>query len=158
MIKIALKYSASAKGIWLILLLLATLISGCETKKKKIIDRSKHYMAINDRDTAHLRITEDETEFYGSYEILYGRTGKDSGEVRGQIIKDTLRGIFTYKPFGGGYKKSIPIALLKKDDMLYLGKGTANSYLNIPHFIATVPIDYSDSKFLFKEVIISNNK
>lgn len=155
---IIVKYNYSGIKGCLIVLFLMTLVSSCETKKKDFIDRSKHYMAISGRDTAHLNITQDETEFYGSYEILYGRTGKDSGEVRGQISKDTLRGVFTYKPFGGGLKKSVPIALLKKDKMLYLGRGTANSYLNIPHFIATIPINYSNSKFIFKEVISSGNK
>lgn len=154
--KTVLTYSCFGRNVCFIFLMI--LVSSCQTDKKKFVDTPKHYMAINDRDTAHLRIVEEESEFHGSYEIIYGRSGKDTGVVSGKVVKDTLSGIFTYKPFGGGYEKTVPFAVLKKDNMLFLGRGIATSYLNIHYYTPNVPIDYSDSKFMFKEVINSNNK
>jgi hypothetical protein len=133
-----------------IMVCLLALTFGC--KKRDIYTMPRHYIAINNNDTAHLRITEGKTEFYGSYEILYGRSGKDSGDIRGLILKDTFRGVHTYTPYGGGPKKSVPFIALKKDGQLLLGKGVPTSYMNVPYYAPSVPIDYSEPKFVFKEM------
>lgn len=111
------------------------------------------YRAVKDRDTALLRFTKlEDNRFFGQYEIKYGLKSKDSGEVRGIIVGDTLKGSFYYSPYGGGVLKRYPIALLKRKNKLLLGKGVISVYMGIPNFIKGEPIDYSEPEFVFEEV------
>lgn len=129
---------------------LAFLIS-CNSKEEK--DQYNHvvYRAVNNKDTAIIVININDKRFYGRYEISYYKIGKDSGDVRGDIRGNTLRGDFHYISNGGNWKR-IPIALLKKDSKLFLGNGVIGTYMNLPCFMPGTPIDYSNSKFVFEEV------
>ncbi|UZJ66249.1 hypothetical protein OKW96_09385 [Sphingobacterium sp. KU25419] len=62
-------------------------------------------MAISKRDTAYLKITKRENYFYGKYIVQYGNSAKDSGEIRGNILGDTLLGDYFYIPSSGAVKK-----------------------------------------------------
>ncbi|MNL75039.1 hypothetical protein D3C87_2007750 [compost metagenome] len=64
---------------------------------------------------------------------------------------DTLRGDFHFISNGGSWKR-IPIALLKKDNKLILGKGIVGTYFNLPLFIPEIPIEYNNSEFIFEKV------
>lgn len=122
----------------------ATLLFSCQQKE----DNRTHYRAVNGKDTAQLSITVYDDRFYGRYEMIYGKNGKDSGTVRGQIIGDTLKGEFKYISFGG--TKSIsPIQFLKKDGKLRLGKGLKATYMGIPFYVKEVPMDY-DTGFVLE--------
>ncbi|MEL1241441.1 hypothetical protein [Flavobacterium flavipallidum] len=111
------------------------------------------YRAVNNKDTALLRFTQlEDNSFFGQYEIQYGQSQKDSGEVRGIIIGDTIKGSFYYSPYGGGVLKRYPIALLKQKNKLLLGKGVISVYMGIPSFLKGEPIDYSNPEFLFEEI------
>lgn len=130
-----------------VLLLLHSCNSKEKQKEKQII-----YQAINAKnDTAILSLTINKNRFYGQYEIKYGKSTKDSGSVKGNIIGDTLRGDFNYISYGGGVKIT-PIALLKKDDRLFLGNGVISTFLGIPCFVPEVPINYTDAEFVFDKV------
>ena len=130
--------------------LLAFLMS-CNSKEEKKDYNHVVYRAVNNKDTAILAINKSNKRFYGRYEISYYRVGKDSGDVRGDIKGDTLRGDFHYISNGGSWKR-IPIALLKKQNKLFLGSGIIGTYMNLPCFIPGTPIDYNNSKFVFEEV------
>ena len=111
------------------------------------------YRAINDKETALLRYTKlEDNRFFGQYEIIYGGSRKDSGEIRGIISGDTLKGSFYYSSYGGGVLKRYPVALLKRENKWLLGKGVISIYMGIPSYLKTEPIDYSDPKFIFEEV------
>lgn len=112
------------------------------------------YWASNGRDTALLDlVTLEDNRFFGQYEIRYGGgVRKDSGEVRGFISGDTIKGSYYYQPYGGGVFKRYPIALLKRKNRLLLGKGVISVYMGIPSFLKTEPIDYSKPEFVFEEV------
>ncbi|QDW21832.1 hypothetical protein B0M43_0017500 [Flavobacterium sp. KBS0721] len=118
-------------------------------------ERSKYnrivYQAINDKDTAILSINVNDKRFFGHYERSYYQQGKDSGDVRGDIKGDTLRGDFHFISNGGSWKR-IPLALLKKENKLYLGSGIITTYFNLPCFMPGTPIEYENSKFVFEEV------
>lgn len=112
-----------------------------------------HYRAINDEDTALLQFTQlEDNSFFGQYEIRYGGVRKDSGEVRGIIVGDTIKGSFYYHPYGGGVLKRYPIALLKRKNKLLLGKGVISVYMGIPSFLKGDTIDYSNPQFVFEEI------
>jgi hypothetical protein len=128
-----------------------TVLFSCNSKEEKNKYNRAVYRAVNNEDTAVLSIQINDKRFYGQYEISYYKTGKDSGEVRGDIKGDTLRGDFHYISNGGGWKR-IPIALLKKENRLILGSGVIGTYLNLPCFMPEIPIDYSNSKFVFEEL------
>ncbi|RZK12672.1 MAG: hypothetical protein EOO46_02300 [Flavobacterium sp.] len=109
-----------------------------------------YYQAINGKDTARLSVIYYEDRFFGQYERIYGKSGKDSGNVRGQLVGDTLKGEFKYLSFGGS--KSIrPIVFLRKDNRLLLGKGLIATYMEIPFYVKEVPIDYNTG-FVFEEI------
>ncbi|WP_051627472.1 hypothetical protein [Flavobacterium seoulense] len=127
------------------------LIFGCEKAEEKGTRFS--YRAVKDKDTALLNfIRLEDNRFFGQYEIIYGGSRKDSGEVRGIISGDTIKGSFYYHPYGGGVLKRYPVALLKRENKLLLGKGVISIYMGIPSFLKTEPIDYSKPEFIFEEI------
>ncbi len=131
------------------LLLLGMLLYSCVHKGKQ--PKSTLYQAIKDKDTAILALHIDQDRFYGQYEMRYGKMGKDSGEVRGSIKGDSLRGVYTYISYGGSWKKA-PIALLKKNNKLFLGKGVEAILLGEPCYLPEVPVDYTTPGFIFEEI------
>ena len=143
------------KNLIIFTLLLAFLIS-CNSKEEK--DKYNHvlYQAVSDKDTAIIAIYMNAKRFYGRYEISYYKIGKDSGDVRGDITGDTLRGDFHFISNGGSWKR-IPIALLKKENKLFLGSGIMGTYMNLPCFLPGT-LDYKDPKFVFNEVNPQKNE
>ena len=134
-----------------LLLVLCTLILSCKKSNEKEIEFS--YRAVNDSDTALLRYTKlEDNRFFGQYEVIYGQFRKDSGEFRGIISGDTLKGSFYYTSYGGGVLKRYPVAMLKRGNKWLLGKGVISIYMGIPSFLKTEPIDYSNPEFVFEEV------
>lgn len=127
------------------------ILFSCNSKDEK--DKYNHivYRAVHNSDTAVLSIYINDKRFYGQYEISNYETGKDSGDVRGIIKNDTLRGDFHYISYDGGWKR-IPLALLKKENKLFLGSGIIGTYLNLPCFMPGTPIDYDNTKFVFEEI------
>lgn len=113
---------------------------------------AKHYRAVSKRDTAYLQLTKNENHFYGHYTIQYGNSGKDSGEIRGNIKGDTLIGDYFYMPHSGGVKKRTPFALLQDGKTLRLGNGAIVRFLYIPSYSPDVAINYDSVKFVFTEI------
>lgn len=134
-----------------IFLFFCLLFISCNSKEDK--DKYNHvfYRAVSNKDTAVLDIHINDKRFYGRYEISHYKIGKDSGDVRGDIKGDTFRGDYHYVSFGGSWKR-IPIALLKKDNKLFLGKGVIGTYFNLPCFVPEVPIEYNNSEFVFERI------
>lgn len=136
------------KTTLLSVLLLTSLLFGC--KKKNFKDDHVSYRAINGRDTALLDIVIDKNRFYGQFEMIYGKSGKDSGAIRGQIYGDTLKGLYEYRSYGGSNSRR-PIVFLNRDGKYHLGKGLPTTFVGIPFFVKDVPIDY-EIGFVFEEV------
>ncbi|WP_264550989.1 hypothetical protein [Flavobacterium sp. N2038] len=137
------------KNLFLIFPLLVLLFS-CNSKENKENYKHAIYRAVHQSDTAILDIKINDKRFYGRYEILYHKTGKDSGDVRGDIKGDTLRGDYHFISNGGSWKR-IPLALLKKEDKLTLGNGVMGTYMNLPCFISGT-LNYKDPKFVFEKI------
>jgi hypothetical protein len=142
------KNSNMAKNSIVISLLLILLIS-CTSKEKSKYN-TVVYQAVNGNDTAVFTVNMSDKRFYGRYEISYYQQGKDSGDVRGDINGDTLRGDFHYISNGGSWKR-IPLALLKKEDKLVLGSGVMGVFMNLPCFMQGT-LTYNDPKFVFQEI------
>lgn len=126
------------------------LVTGCHSNTADF--PAKHYLAISKRDTAYLKITKRQNYFYGQYIVKYGNSGKDSGEIRGNISGDTLLGDYFYMPNNGGVKKRKPFALLQNGKTLRLGSGAVMSFMDIPYYAPEVPINYDSVKFVFNEI------
>lgn len=139
-----------SKGVTSLCVLFAAMVLGCSNANKE--GKPFSYRALNDKDTALLRYTLlEDNRFFGQYEVIYGQFRKDSGEIRGIISGDTLKGSFYYRSYGGGVLKRYPVAMLKRDHKWLLGKGIISIYMGIPSFLKTEPIDYSQPEFVFEE-------
>lgn len=136
---------------FIIVSLLSSFLLSCNSKEAKDKYNRLLYRAVKGKDTAILDIKINDKRFYGRYEILYHKIGKDSGDVRGDLKGDTLRGDFHFISNGGSWKR-IPIALLQKDNKLILGKGVIGTYFNLPLFLPEVPIEYNNSEFVFEKM------
>ncbi|WP_432222071.1 hypothetical protein ACRASX_00600 [Flavobacterium sp. TMP13] len=133
-----------------LLIFITHLIFSCAKHDEK---NKQFYRAIANQDTAYLSIIRLENKFYGQYEIRYnGKAFIDSGDVTGIIKKDTLRGTFHFKPYGGGEWRRKPIIFLEENGKLLLGKGFVHSFLKIAYFDETVPFDFSKPDFVFDEI------
>ena len=124
------------------------LIVSCTSKENNYGD--VYYQAVNGKDTAILALKISEKRFFGRYEIFYNKIGKDSGDVRGNIIGDTLRGDYHYISNGGNWKR-VPLALLKNENKLIQGKGVIGTFMNLPCFI-TGTLNYKNPDFIFEEI------
>ncbi|BFM44921.1 hypothetical protein CFS9_35620 [Flavobacterium sp. CFS9] len=131
--------------------LLALALISCNSKENKEEYKHAVYHAIHQGDTAVLDIQINNKRFFGRYEIFYHKIGKDSGDVRGDIKGDTLRGDYHFISNGGSWKR-VPLALLQKDNKLFLGKGVIGTYFNLPLYMPEVPIEYENSEFVFEKV------
>ncbi|MFB3386934.1 hypothetical protein [Flavobacterium sp. LAR06] len=131
--------------------ILFAFLMSCNSKEEKDKYNRVFYRAVNGKDTAILDIKINDKRFYGRYEIVYHNLGKDSGDVRGDMKGDTLRGDYHFISNGGSWKR-IPIALLQKDNKLILGKGVIGTYFNLPLFIPEIPIEYNNSEFVFEKI------
>lgn len=131
--------------------LFSAFLFSCNSKEEKDKYNRVLYRAINNKDTAVLDLNINDKRFYGRYEVTYYKIGKDSGDVRGDLKGDTLRGDFHFISNGGSWKR-IPIALLKKENKLILGTGVIATYFNLPCFMPGVPIEYDNSKFVFEKI------
>jgi hypothetical protein len=125
------------------------LLSSCEERRQDTEDLT--YVAQSKRDSARLDLNLFESRFHGK--LWFYRPGGevDSGDIRGNIQKDTLIGDYYYTPFGWGQKKRRPLVLLKKGSQYILGTGTEQVYMGIPHFIPST-INFRDPKFIFVEI------
>jgi len=125
------------------------LLSSCEERRQDTEDLT--YIAQSKRDSARLDLNLFESRFHGK--LWFYRPGGevDSGDIRGNIQKDTLIGDYYYTPFGWGQKKRRPLVLLKKGSQYILGTGTEQVYMGIPHFIPST-INFRDPKFIFVEI------
>lgn len=131
--------------------LLLVLLLSCNSKENKDSYNHAVYRAVHKGDTAVLDIHINDKRFFGRYEVFYHKIGKDSGDVRGDIKGDTFRGDFHFISNGGSWKR-VPLALLKKDNKLFLGKGVIGTYFNLPLFLPEVPIEYDNSQFVFEKI------
>lgn len=138
------------KSLLFLVLVLITILS-CNSKEEKNGYKEVFYQAVNNKDTAILALNISDKRFYGRYEISYYKTGKDSGDVRGDIKGNTLRGDFHFISNGGSWKR-LPLALLKKENKLILGSGVVGTYMNLPCYIQGT-LNYNDPKFVFEEII-----
>lgn len=115
--------------------------------QKEQANKFTFYQAVKGKDTALLRLSQFDNKFYGQLEIRYGGVGKDSGEVRGVKIQDTLKGKFDYRSYGGS-KKWIPFVLLHQGNAFKMGSGVAATFMNMPLFLpGTLQFDESDFQF-----------
>lgn len=114
----------------LVIAAMVLFLIGCTSDKDK---KQEYYKAVSKENTALLSLKIDNDEFYGNYKIRYADDIIDSGNVRGIVIGDTLRGRFSYSSYGGN-KEVKPFLLLKRGDTLKLGSGAIYKYMKIPYY------------------------
>lgn len=134
----------------ILLFFIQGILISCSTKDSK--GKKLTYQAVHNGDTAVLHLTAIDSSFYGQLERSHINLGKDSGYVRGKISGDTLQGDYYFKPFDTDKRERMPVAFLKKNNQLILGKGAIMIYLKIPYFDKKVPIDYTNPEFVFEKV------
>ena len=128
------------------------LISGCGKHSANDSGVKTFYRAIDEDDTASLKVRLTSKEFYGQFEINYHGLYKDSGDVNGLLKGDTLKGTYHFQHYGNDEWYRIPIALLKKDNKLIMGVGAMEIYMNMTFFTKSIPIDYQHPKFVFEKI------
>ncbi|WP_177764596.1 hypothetical protein [Flavobacterium sp. I3-2] len=126
-------------------------------------EEEKYYRAVSfdKKDTAYLKLSEFDNQFYGKHLIRYADKTYDLGDVSGEIIGDTLKGRFKYISRRNS-KFTKPFAVLKTKNGLKLGNGMVSYYAQIP-FYANGSIQFPDSLFYFtpinkNEISNSNEK
>ena len=130
-------------------ILLVFPFSSCEEKRRDA--ELLNYVAYNNRDSAQLELNLFESRFHGKLRFYRSGGEIDSGEVQGNIKKDTLTGDYYYIPFGWGQKKRRPFVLLKKGSQYILGAGSEEIYMGIPHYIPST-ISFQQARFVFVQV------
>ncbi len=110
--------------------------------------QEQFYHATTGKNNAILALNIDKNQFYGTYKVQYADDIIDSGDVRGIVIGDTLRGRFNYISYGGSQAVK-PFLLLKSGDTLKQGSGFVYTYMKIPYYLPkSVVFKASDFQFL----------
>lgn len=130
-----------------LLFIVTFLIISCKADKS---EQKLFYKAVNGEDMALLSLTVGQNYFFGHYEVRYGGSSKDIGEVRGNIFGDTLKGKFKYLSYGGS-DKIAPFVLLKRNEILKLGSGSISVFMNIP-FYTPETLEFKDTDFQFRKI------
>lgn len=121
------------------------LLVGCKSDKAK---QQMFFTATDSKRTSLLVLSVKNNQFYGQYKVEHAESIIDSGEVRGVVSGDTLKGRFTYRSYGGSQEVK-PFLLLKRGDTLKLGSGIAYTYLKIPYYIHnSIQFKKDDFQFL----------
>lgn len=116
----------------------------CESEGKKQL----FYQATTGKNNAILALNIDKDQFYGTYKVQYADDIIDSGQVRGVVLGDTLRGRFNYISYGGSQAVK-PFLLLKNGDTLKQGSGFVYTYMKIPYYLPkSIVFKASDFQFL----------
>lgn len=133
------------------LVLLSSLVSCNKTK-----GTSTDYIAIRNRDTASLSLTRYGKRFFGKLIVYKPGAVIDSGEVRGDIINDSLIGDFHYLPFGAKHTKRRAFALRDSSGYLVRGYGIERVYMGIPYYVEG-SITFRQDGFIFDKVSSSSS-
>ncbi|WP_313804584.1 hypothetical protein [Flavobacterium sp.] len=128
---------------YIVVFLILVFFSSCETEESAW----KFYQASAKENSALLQVQSKAGQFYGHCKIQYAEGVVDSGEVRGIVAGDTLRGIFNYVSYGGT-RAVKPFLLLKSGDTLKQASGTTYTYLEIPYYFPK-SIQFKKSNFQF---------
>lgn len=120
------------------------LLTACKSDASK---QRKFFSATDRTRTSLLMLSVKNNQFYGQYKVQYAESIIDSGEVRGVVSGDTLKGRFTYISYGGSQAVK-PFLLLKRGDTLKLGSGNVYTYLKIPYYIPE-SIQFKEDDFQF---------
>lgn len=121
------------------------LLTACNADASK---QQNFFTATEGKKTSLLVLVIKNNQFYGHCKVQYAESIIDSGEVRGVVIGDTLKGRFTYISYGGAQEVK-PFLLLKKGDTLKLGSGSTYTYLKIPYYIPeSIQFKKDDFQFL----------
>lgn len=139
----------------IILLAFTLLISSCNFfKKDEPLDQAKLicFLAIDKGDTAMLKIDTTAHEMRGLLTINFGGIKKYSGQVKGVVRGDTLKGHFDFTVNGVDKWYRNPISLINNDGKLTMGVGEFVMIWGSPHFNPKIPIDYTKGRFVFNRI------
>lgn len=135
---------------YLVALMLWYFLIGCKSDESE----QRFYSAVSKESKAVLAIKFDNGQFHGQYKVQYADNIIDSGEVRGIVIGDTLRGRFNYISYGGS-KEVKPFLLLRRGDTLKLGSGATYTYMKIPYYTPE-SIEFKNSSFQFLPISVED--
>ena len=105
------------------------------------------YMAVNEADTAYLKINQKGKNVTGELNFDFDKKQKSDGQISGEFIGDTLYVDYSYKLNGVAYKN--PQVFLKKDNKLLQGSGELEVYVGRTYFKKGVPLNF-DRGFTFE--------
>lgn len=140
----------------LLALLFISTISSCRQSKplktKMDLKHTVCYIAIDNADTAWLKIDTAENNILGEMKFSYANKNNYQGPVKAIMKGDTLRGNFSFKLNNVDKWYKNPIALLKKGDTFTMGIGEILTLWGSGYFDKNVPIDYEKGRFVFKPI------
>jgi hypothetical protein len=146
------------KNRLLLFLITLSIILFCSCKEKRPIKTKldkKHtlfYIAIDQADTAWLKIDTTDQHILGELVFNYHNKKHYVGLVKAVMKGDTLKGNYSFKLNNVDKWYKNPIALLKKDDTFTMGIGEIYTLWGSGFFLKSVPIDYEKGRFVFKKV------
>lgn len=112
---------------------------------------TKHYFAIDNRDTAKLSLNFSGDRFYGKLTIIKPGNVIDVGNVEGDIKNGLLLGSYYFKQHRTQNNKRKAVAFLYQDSIVLSGTGTEEIYMGIPSF-APATLSFDNPKYSFKRV------
>jgi len=117
------------------------------TARTETITSTNCYQAIYEKDTLDLKLnTLKSGKINGKLVMKVFNDSIKTGYVAGQFRGDTLFVDFSERV----YKN--PLAFLKKDGTLILGKGQIQTTMGISYLVKDVPIDFEHVKYKFSAV------
>lgn len=139
----------------LLSILSSVLLTNCKQQKdiKDQMDQKTTicYTAIDQTDTAWLKIDTAGHEILGVLDFNYANKKHYKGQIKASLKGDTLKGHYDFKVNNIDKWYRNPVAFLKKDTTLIMGVGDVTMIWGSPFFDQKTPIDYNKGRFVFKQ-------
>ncbi|MDQ6469188.1 hypothetical protein RB619_00945 [Flavobacterium sp. LHD-80] len=134
-------------------------IEAAKAEGEKIVS-SECYQAIYEKDTLQLKLNKLKNgKIAGNMIMKVAQATETTGEILGEFHGDTLFADYTFVEVTNKNKTfKNPMAFLKKDKQLILGKGEMQTTMGVTYLLKDKPIDFDRVKYKFESAECADKK
>ncbi len=134
-------------------------LEAAKAEGEKVVS-SECYRAIYEKDTLQLKLnTLKNGKIAGNMIMKVAQATETTGEIAGEFHGDTLFADYTFVEVTNKNKTfKNPMAFLKRDNKLILGKGEMQTTMGVTYLVKDKPIDFDRVKYKFDSAECADKK
>ncbi|KAF2335117.1 hypothetical protein [Flavobacterium daemonense] len=134
-------------------------IEAAKAEGEKVVS-TQCYRAVYEKDTLDLKLnTLKNGKISGNMNMRVAQATETTGEIAGEFHGDTLFADYTFVEVTNKNKTfKNPMAFLKRDKQLILGKGEMQTTMGVTYLVKDKPIDFDRVKYKFESAECADKK